>query len=92
MTTGRLQAFQNWNINMYNFNNVDFNTGTDPDVCPVCREAQSKNPHTMDSPYKPPMHPRCRCAVAPYIGRSDSVRRNENAPPVYVNVALQGIS
>lgn len=34
-------------------------------ACPICLDIAANNPHRMGSRNEPPIHPRCRCAMAP---------------------------
>lgn len=36
-----------------------------PGACPVCVAAAAANPHPVTDTEIPPLHPRCRCALAP---------------------------
>ena len=36
-------------------------------ACPDCSTIAAANPHDMDDPRQPPIHPRCRCAASPHF-------------------------
>ena len=36
-------------------------------ACPRCSTIAAANPHDVDDPTQPPIHPRCRCAASPHI-------------------------
>jgi hypothetical protein len=37
------------------------------DPCAECADQESQNPHPLNDKDQPPLHPRCRCAVAPVV-------------------------
>lgn len=46
----------------------EWNLLTAPGACPVCVAVEAANPHPLsDLTDQPPLHPRCRCALAPHL-------------------------
>ena len=60
MTEASLAAYRN-----SGFASWDLLTAVDP--CPVCLKIKEANPHPLTDPVKPPIHPRCRCAVTAHV-------------------------
>lgn len=50
---------------MANVPKADFVTAGDSRVCPACSDAEDGGPYDLSSCPQPPLHPRCRCTVAP---------------------------
>ena len=49
---------------------VEFMTAGDGKVDELCIDAEAGNPYPVDSAPSPPLHPRCRCAIAPWFDPS----------------------
>jgi SPP1 gp7 family putative phage head morphogenesis protein len=53
-------------LDTYQANGVDrWDWILSDNACPECEEQADGNPHDVDEPQSIPLHPRCRCAVAP---------------------------
>lgn len=65
-TTEVNRAMTAASVEMYRRNGVaQWDLLTSPGACPVCTAIAAANPHPMsDTADAPPVHPRCRCAVA----------------------------
>ena len=48
---------------------VDFLTS--PGACPECEDAEEENPYELTDAPQPPLHPRCRCTLAPALDLPD---------------------
>lgn len=60
MTDASLMVYR-----QHGYTSWDLITAVDP--CPVCLNIKAGNPHPLDDEVKPPIHPRCRCAVATHV-------------------------
>lgn len=62
MSAGRLQAYANYGVEK-----VKILTAGDDDVCPICREAETKIYTIEEASGLIPFHPCCRCSIIAYI-------------------------
>ena len=72
-TTGTLQAYSNYGIN-----DVDLITVCDRVVCNMCLDLEASNPHPINSPELPPVHPNCRCTVAAHLETAGDMPLQDN--------------
>ena len=72
-TTGTLQAYSNYGIN-----DVDIITVKDKLVCNMCMDLEANNPHPINSPDLPPIHPCCRCSVAAHLETAGDMPLQDN--------------
>ena len=74
VNTGTLQAYANYGIR-----EVEVITVDDDLVCDDCRDAEGKNPHSLQEAQSLlPMHPNCRCSYGAVIESADDLQLQEN--------------